>query len=51
MLEYNMTKNILLIAFWILSFYTALKLIWMFSLFKQINLTNLNLKLKNFKNC
>ena len=29
-----------------MSFYTALKLIWMFSIFKQMNLTNLNLKFK-----
>ena len=49
MLEYNMTKNILLIAFWIFEFLHCIKLIWMFSIFKQIKF--IQSKFKILKDC
>ena len=45
MLEYNMTKNILLIAFWIFEFFHYIKTHLKVQYFlNKLNLTNLNLK-------
>ena len=44
MLEYNMTKNILLIAFLIFEFLHCFKIIRMFSICKQIKFNQFKLK-------
>ena len=49
MLEYNMTKNIFLIAFRIFEFLHCIKLIWMWYLFLKTNLFLKQIKFNQFK--
>ena len=50
MLEYNMTKNILLIAFQLLSLYTALNSFECSEFFKQIKFNQFKLKILRIVN-